>query len=88
MIEMDQEKLRIYHKRFLTKDERKLATIADVDHANTDIETEFDANEQLLPGHDFFKLSKAVESLVISGQTPSLQNNSMTMQQISLAQHS
>lgn len=49
-----------------------MTTIADVDHANTDIETEFDANEQLMPGHDFFKLSKAVESLAISGQTPSL----------------
>jgi len=62
----------MYQQRFLPKEERKMTTIADVDYANTDIETEFDANEQLMPGHDFFKLSKAVESLAISGQTPSL----------------
>ena len=62
----------MYQQRFSAKEERKITTIADFYHANTEIETDFDANEIMLPGHDFFKLSKVVESLAVSGTTPSL----------------
>lgn len=39
------QRLQMYQQRFLPKEERKITTIADVDHANTEIETDFDANE-------------------------------------------
>ena len=65
------------HQHYMPYIDGKISTIAEVEQAETLDSEQLEANEPINSNYDLFRVSKIVDSMLITGQTPTLQHNSI-----------